>query len=48
MGITQTEFLDAVLGLKLEHLELREFIGQGLRLVIDTKLSRETLGSFLA
>ncbi|MBW0000177.1 MAG: hypothetical protein JO015_13835 [Verrucomicrobia bacterium] len=48
VGITQTEFLDAVLGLKAEHLELHEFIGEGLRLVIDSELSRETLGSYLA
>jgi hypothetical protein len=48
MGIAQTEFLDAVLGLKAEHLELREFIGQGLRLVASSRLSRETIGASLA
>lgn len=48
VGIAQTEFLDAVLGLKAEHLELREFIGQGLRLVTSSRLSRETLGASLA
>ena len=48
MGIAQTEFLDAVLGLKAEHLELGKFIDHGLRLVRDSRLNRYTLGSDLA
>lgn len=48
VGIEQTDFLDAVLGLKAEHLQLREFIEQGLRLVLDSRLNRDTLGSSLA
>jgi hypothetical protein len=48
VGIAQTDFLDAVLGLKGEHLQLREFIEQGLRLVMDSRLNRETVGSDLA
>jgi hypothetical protein len=48
VGITQTAFLDAVLGLKLEHLDLGKFIDHGLRLVADSRLNRYTLGSDLA
>jgi len=48
VGIAQTEFLDAVLGLKAEHLELGKFIDHGLHLVRDSRLNRYTLGSDLA
>jgi hypothetical protein len=48
VGIAQTEFLDAVLGLKAEHLELGNFIDHGLHLVRDSRLNRYTLGSDLA
>jgi hypothetical protein len=48
VGIAQTEFLDAVLGLKAEHLELNKFIDHGLHLVRDSTLNRYTLGSSLA
>jgi hypothetical protein len=47
VGIAQTEFLDAVLGLKAEHLELVQFIDHGLLLVRDSRLNRYTLGSNL-
>jgi hypothetical protein len=47
VGIAQTKFLDAVLGLKAEHLELGEFIDHGLRLIRDSRLNRYTLGSKL-
>ena len=47
-GIAQTEFLDAVFGLEVEHLELGEFIDHGLHLVRDSRLNRYTLGSDLA
>ena len=47
VGIAQTEFLDAVLGLKALHLELGEFIDQGLVLIRDSRLNRYTLGSNL-
>jgi len=46
-GITQTAFLDAVLALKAEHLELDKFICHGLNLVISSRLNRYTLGSNL-
>ena len=45
--IAQTEFLDAVLGLKALHLELGEFIAYSLRLIRDSRLNRYTLGSNL-
>jgi hypothetical protein len=48
VGIAQTEFLDAVFGLKAEHLELGKFIDHGLHLVVDSRLNRYTLGSNLA
>jgi hypothetical protein len=48
VGIAQTEFLDAVFGLKAEHLELGKFIDHGLHLVRDSRLNRYTLGSDLA
>jgi len=48
VGIAQTEFLDAVFGLKAEHLELGKFIDYGLHLVRDSRLNRYTLGSNLA
>ncbi|MGA8660412.1 MAG: hypothetical protein WB586_30210 [Chthoniobacterales bacterium] len=47
VGISQTAFLDAVLGLKAEHLELHKFIDHGLHLVRDSRLNRYTLGSNL-
>ena len=47
VGITQTAFLDAVLGLKVEHLELGKFIDYGLHLVLDSRMNRYTLGSNL-
>jgi hypothetical protein len=48
VGIAQTEFLDAVFGLKAEHLELDKFIDYSLQLVRDSRLNRYTLGSNLA
>jgi hypothetical protein len=47
VGITQTAFLDAVLGLKVEHLESGKFIDYGLHLVLDSRLNRYTRGSNL-
>jgi hypothetical protein len=44
VGIAQTQFLDAVLGLKAEHLALGEFIDHGLRLIRTSRLNRYTLG----
>jgi hypothetical protein len=43
VGIAQTEFLDAVLGLKAEHLELGKFIDHGLHLVRARGLGRRLL-----
>ena len=48
VGIAQTEFLDAVFGLKAEHLELGKFIDHSLHLVVDSRLNRYTLRSNLA
>src|SRR6266550_5566506 len=48
VGVTQTAFLDAVLGLKAEHLDTGKFIDHSLRLVVDSRLNRYTLGSDLA
>ena len=47
VGITQTAFLDAVLGLEGEHLHLEKFIDYSLHLVVDSRLNRYTLGSSL-
>ena len=47
VGISQTEFFDAVLGLKAEHLELGKFIYYSLRLIRDSRLNRYSLGSNL-
>src|SRR5438132_1549732 len=47
VGITQTAFLNAVLGLKVEHLNLDKFIDYSLRLVVDSRLNSYTHGSNL-